>query len=82
MLHPDTPGYSDELKTSLAEQVMGARLLLGEEKKEIFDAQVAFEIACKVSWLTALMKVCVTSWWLVVFLANEQLLLYTGRRDE
>ena len=58
MLHPDTPGYSDELKTSLAEQVMGARLLL-EEEKEIFDAQVAFEIACKVRWLTALMKVCV-----------------------
>ena len=49
MLHPDTPGYSDELKTSLAEQVMGARLLLGGEKKEMFDAQVAFEIACKVS---------------------------------
>ena len=33
----------------------------------MFDAQVAFEIACKVSWLTALMKVCVMSWWLVVF---------------
>ena len=44
----DSPGYSDELKTSLAEQVMGAKLLLGEEKGAIFDAQVAFEIACKV----------------------------------
>ena len=45
----DSPGYSDELKTSLAEQVMGARLLLGEDKKDMFDAQIAFEIACKVS---------------------------------
>ena len=27
---------------------MGAKLLLGEEKEALFDAQVAFEIACKV----------------------------------
>ena len=27
---------------------MGAKLLLGEEKRDVFDAQVAFEIACKV----------------------------------
>ena len=49
---------------------MGARLLLGEDKKDVFDAQVAFEIACKVSPCRLMLVRTSVS---LLLLVNEQL---------
>ena len=42
----DAPRYSEELKEMLACQVMGVKLLLGEE--QAFDAEETYRLACKV----------------------------------
>ena len=42
----DAPRYSEELKESLAEQVFGAKLILGEENE--FNAELVYKTACKV----------------------------------
>ena len=44
---PDAPRYNEELKQSLGEQVFGSKLLMSDGKD--FNAELAFQIACKVS---------------------------------
>ena len=45
----DAPRYSEELKESLAEQVFGTKLILGEENE--FNAELVYRTACKVGVL-------------------------------
>ena len=47
LFSPDAPRYNEELKQSLGEQVFGSKLLMSDGKD--FNAELAFQIACKVS---------------------------------